>query len=155
MHFLPLEQLLQTPLISLLIINNTGSNIEDAVQSLKRQDLVLKVDGARNRNGSEDPSYNGAIIVSGGHKAYRFSVACNTKRMNSFPVLIRVISNAHLGIFYFTELIKLERSMFSPSDPRWASGLSDFLLLLIVNCLSRYIGMSSVSDYKQKAQSQL
>ena len=27
-------------------------------------------------------------------------------------------------------------------------GLLDFLLLLIVNCLSPYIGMSSVSDYK-------
>ena len=32
--------------------------------------------------------------------------------------------------------------------PRWGMGLLDFLLLLIVNCLSPYIGMSSVSDYK-------
>ena len=146
MHFLPLEQLLQTPLTNLLIINNTGSNIEDAVQSLEHQDLVLEVDDARNRNGSEDPSYNGAVIVSGGHKDYRFSVACNTKRMNCFPVLIGIVSKALLGIFYFTELIKTERTMFPPNDPRWATGLSDFLLLLIVNCLSRYIGMSSVSD---------
>lgn len=46
----------------------SGSSIEDVVQSLKRQDLALEVDDARNRNGSDDPSYNGAIIVSGGHK---------------------------------------------------------------------------------------
>ncbi|EPY72421.1 hypothetical protein CB1_020217001 [Camelus ferus] len=68
MYFLSSEQLPQTPLTSLLIINNTGSNIEDLVQSLKRQDIVLEVDDFRNRNGSDDPSYNGAIIVSGDHK---------------------------------------------------------------------------------------
>uniref|UniRef100_A0A8C0AM56 ATP binding cassette subfamily A member 10 n=1 Tax=Bos mutus grunniens TaxID=30521 RepID=A0A8C0AM56_BOSMU len=159
MYFLSLEQLPQPPLTNLLIINNTGSSIEDAVQSLKHQNLVLEVDDARNRNGSDDPSYNGAIIVSGGHRDYRFSVACNTKRMNCFPVLIGIVSNALLGIFNVTELIKTERSTFPPvsrgDNPRWGMGLLDFLLLLVVNCLSPYIGMSSVSDYKQKAQSQL
>ncbi|XP_055264689.1 ATP-binding cassette sub-family A member 10 isoform X3 [Moschus berezovskii] len=155
MYFLSLKQLPQAPLTNLLIINNTGSNIEDVVQSLKRQNLVLEVDDARNRNGSDDPSYNGAIIVSGGHKDYRFSVACNTKRMNCFPVLIGIISNALLGIFNVTELIRTERSTFPPDYPRWAIGLMDFLLLFIVNCLSPFIGMSSVSDYKQKARAQL
>ncbi|XP_027374939.1 ATP-binding cassette sub-family A member 10 isoform X1 [Bos indicus] len=155
MYFRSLEQLPQPPLTNLLIINNTGSSIEDAVQSLKHQNLVLEVDDARNRNGSDDPSYNGAIIVSGGHRDYRFSVACNTKRMNCFPVLIGIVSNALLGIFNVTELIKTERSTFPPDNPRWGMGLLDFLLLLVVNCLSPYIGMSSVSDYKQKAQSQL
>lgn len=47
---------------------SSGSDIEDVVQSLKRQGLVLEVDDAGNRNGSDDPSYNGAVIVSGGHK---------------------------------------------------------------------------------------
>lgn len=50
------------------VLPSSGSSIEDVVQSLKRQGLVLEVDDARNRNGSDDPSYNGAIIVSGGHK---------------------------------------------------------------------------------------
>ncbi|CAN0146029.1 unnamed protein product [Rangifer tarandus platyrhynchus] len=155
MYFLSLEQLPQTPLTNLLIINNTGSDIEDVVQSLKRQGLVLELDDAGNRNGSDDPSYNGAVIVSGGHEDYRFSVVCNTKRMNCFPVLIGIVSNALLGIFNVTELIKTESSTFPLDDPRWAIGILDFLLLLVVNCLSPYIGMSSVSDYKQKAQSQL
>ncbi|XP_043304360.1 ATP-binding cassette sub-family A member 10 isoform X1 [Cervus canadensis] len=155
MYFLSLEQLPQTPLTNLLIINNTGSDIEDVVQSLKRQGLVLEVDDAGNRNGSDDPSYNGAVIVSGGHKDYRFSVACNTKRMNCFPVLIGIVSNALLGIFNVTELIKTERSTFPLDEPTWAVGILDFLLLLVVNCLSPYIGMNSVSDYEQKAQSQL
>lgn len=47
-------------------------------------------------------------------KNYRFSVACNTKRMNCFPVLIGIVSNALLGIFNVTELIKTERSTFPP-----------------------------------------
>lgn len=45
-------------------------------------------------------------------KDYRFSVACNTKRMNCFPVLMGIVSNALLGIFNYTELIKTERSTF-------------------------------------------
>lgn len=45
-------------------------------------------------------------------KDYRFSVACNTKRMTCFPVLMGIVSNALLGIFNFTELIKTERSTF-------------------------------------------
>ncbi|XP_032312874.1 ATP-binding cassette sub-family A member 10 isoform X1 [Camelus ferus] len=155
MYFLSSEQLPQTPLTSLLIINNTGSNIEDLVQSLKRQDIVLEVDDFRNRNGSDDPSYNGAIIVSGDHKDYRFSVACHTKRLNCFPVLMGIISNALLGIFNFTELIKTERSVFPSDDVILSLGSLDLLLLLLVNCASPYIGMSSISDYKQKVQCQL
>uniref|UniRef100_A0A8C2S744 ABC transporter domain-containing protein n=1 Tax=Capra hircus TaxID=9925 RepID=A0A8C2S744_CAPHI len=130
MYFLSLEQLPQAPLTDLLIINNTGSSIEDVVQSLKRQDLALEVDDARNRNGSDDPSYNGAIIVSGGHKVRL--LPCTFLKRLSNQILF-------LNRFYF----------------KWAIGILDFLLLLVVNCLSPYVGMSSVSDYKQKAQSQL
>lgn len=44
------------------------SNIEDFIQSLKHQNILLEVDDFENRNGTEDPSYNGAIIVSGKRK---------------------------------------------------------------------------------------
>ncbi|XP_060058633.1 ATP-binding cassette sub-family A member 10 isoform X2 [Erinaceus europaeus] len=112
LYFLSPNKLPQTSLTSLLIINNTGSNIEDLVQSLKHQDIILEIDDFRNRNGSDDPSYNGAIIVSGDQKDYRFSVACNTKKVNCYPVLMGIVSNALLGIFKFMELIKTERSAF-------------------------------------------
>ncbi|XP_015999133.2 ATP-binding cassette sub-family A member 10 isoform X2 [Rousettus aegyptiacus] len=157
MYFLSLEQLPQTPLTSLLVINNTDSDIEDLIQSLKRQNIVLEIDDFRNRNGSDDPSYNGAIIVSGDQKDYRFSVACNTKRMNCFPVLMGIVSNALLGIFNYTELIKTERSTFPVDDLLLKHGFLGvpLLMLLFANCISPYIGMSSISDYKLKAQSQL
>lgn len=41
------------------------SNIEDFIQSLKHQNIVLEIDDFKNRNGTNDLSYNGAIIVSG------------------------------------------------------------------------------------------
>ncbi|XP_025783287.1 ATP-binding cassette sub-family A member 10-like [Puma concolor] len=157
MYFLSLEQPSQTPLTSLLVINNTGSNIEDFMQALKRQDILLEVDDFRNRNGSDDPSYNGAIIVSGDRKDYRFSVVCNTKRMTCFPVLMGIVSNALLGIFNFTELIKTERSTFPFNGVLVEFGFVNgpLFLLVLANCLSPYIGMSSLSDRKQKTQSQL
>uniref|UniRef100_A0A8C9D417 ATP binding cassette subfamily A member 10 n=1 Tax=Panthera leo TaxID=9689 RepID=A0A8C9D417_PANLE len=154
MYFLSLEQPSQTPLTSLLVINNTGSNIEDFMQALKRQDILLEVDDFRNRNGSDDPSYNGAIIVSGDRKDYRFSVVCNTKRITCFPVLMGIVSNALLGIFNFTELIKTERSTF-PFVMEFGFVNGPLFLLVLANCLSPYIGMSSFSDRKQKTQSQL
>uniref|UniRef100_A0A2I3S269 ATP binding cassette subfamily A member 10 n=1 Tax=Pan troglodytes TaxID=9598 RepID=A0A2I3S269_PANTR len=157
MYFLSLEQIPKTPLTSLLIVNNTGSNIEDLVHSLKRQDIVLEIDDFRNRKGSDDPSYNGAIIVSGDQKDYRFSVACNTKKLNYFPVLMGIVSNALMGIFNFTELIQTESTSFSRDDIVLDLGFIDgsIFLLLITNCISPFIGMSSISDYKKNVQSQL
>uniref|UniRef100_A0A8C2S7A7 ABC transporter domain-containing protein n=1 Tax=Capra hircus TaxID=9925 RepID=A0A8C2S7A7_CAPHI len=149
MYFLSLEQLPQAPLTDLLIINNTGENIEDVVQSLKRQDLALEVDDARNRNGSDDPSYNGAIIVSGGHKVRLLPCTFLKRLSNQILFLNRFYFKWEGKKIYFC----LPLSTFD--DPRWAIGILDFLLLLVVNCLSPYVGMSSVSDYKQKAQSQL
>ncbi|KAM9208835.1 ATP-binding cassette sub-family A member 10-like [Dugong dugon] len=150
MYFLSLEQLPQAPLTSLLIISNTGSNIEDFVHSLKHQNIVLEVDDFENRNGSDDPSYNGAIIVSGDKKDYRFSVACNTKRMNCFPVLMGIVSNALLGILNSTGHIQMERSAFPLDDVKLGIGILDrsIFLLVVANCISPYIGMSSISDYK-------
>ncbi|XP_053426841.1 ATP-binding cassette sub-family A member 10-like isoform X3 [Nycticebus coucang] len=49
-------------------IDEPGSNIEDLMHSLLCQDIVLEVDDFSNRNGSDDPSHNGDIIVSGEQK---------------------------------------------------------------------------------------
>ncbi|KAM9597380.1 LOW QUALITY PROTEIN: ATP-binding cassette sub-family A member 10 [Trichechus inunguis] len=138
-------------------LTTLGSNIEDFVHSLKHQNIVLEVDDFENRNGSDDPSYNGAIIVSGDKKDYRFSVACNTKRMNCLPVLMGIVSNALLGIFNSTGHIQMERSAFPLDDVKLGIGILDrsIFLLVVANCISPYIGMSSISDYKRKAQSQL
>ncbi|XP_053426839.1 ATP-binding cassette sub-family A member 10-like isoform X1 [Nycticebus coucang] len=100
-------------------IDEPGSNIEDLMHSLLCQDIVLEVDDFSNRNGSDDPSHNGDIIVSGEQKDYRFSVACNTKKMNCFPGLMGIVSNALLGLLDFTEFIQTERNVFPRVSLVW------------------------------------
>ncbi|KAM9005575.1 ATP-binding cassette sub-family A member 10-like isoform 2-T2 [Sarcophilus harrisii] len=157
MYFLSPGQQPHTPLTSLLVVNNTGSNLEDFVHSLKLQNIVLEVVNFRNKNGIEDPSYNGAIIISGKRKHYRFSVACNTKRLNCFPVLMGVISNGLLGIFNPSEHIQTKRSTFFHDDVSIGVGFMEasFFCMFIATSISPYIAMGSISDYKIKAQSQL
>uniref|UniRef100_A0A8C6QYA3 ATP-binding cassette, sub-family A member 6 n=2 Tax=Nannospalax galili TaxID=1026970 RepID=A0A8C6QYA3_NANGA len=157
LYFLSPGQLPQGSRTSLLIINNTESNIEDFIQSLKHQNIALEVDDFVNRNGTEGLSYNGAIIVSGKDKDYRFSVVCNTKRLHCYPILMNIISNGLLHMFNQTQDIRIERSIiFFVRFLIWL-GLPDGSLFLsfIAWCISPYIAMSSASDYKYNVDSQL
>uniref|UniRef100_A0A8D2I9L9 ABC transporter domain-containing protein n=1 Tax=Urocitellus parryii TaxID=9999 RepID=A0A8D2I9L9_UROPR len=157
LYFLSSGQLPQEPRTSLLIINNTESNIEDFIQSLKHQNILLEVDDFENRNGTEGLSYNGAIIVSGKQKDYRFSIVCNTKRLHCFPILMNIISNGLLWMLNYTQYIRIERSPFNLNHLYYWTGLPDGapFMFFIVCCLSPYIAMSSVTDHKKKASSQL
>uniref|UniRef100_A0A8D2B9F3 ATP binding cassette subfamily A member 6 n=1 Tax=Sciurus vulgaris TaxID=55149 RepID=A0A8D2B9F3_SCIVU len=157
LYFLSSGQLPQEPRTSLLIINNTESNIEDFIQSLKHQNILLEVDDFENRNGTEGLSYNGAIIVSGKKKDYGFSIVCNTKRLHCFPILMNIISNGLLRMFNHTQYIRIERSPFSLNNIYIWTGLpeSSGFILFVACCLSPYIAMSSISDHKKKASSQL
>ncbi|KAM6174538.1 ATP-binding cassette sub-family A member 6 [Erethizon dorsatum] len=154
LYFLSPGQLPQDPRTSLLIINHTESDIEDFIQSLKHQNILLEVDDFKNRNGTESLSYNGAIIVSGKQKDYRFSVVCNTKRLHCFPILMNIISNGLLQMFNQTHYIQIERSPFSLAIWTGLPEGSSFLLFVVCS-ISPYIAMSSVSDYEKKAKSQL
>ncbi|KAF3817320.1 hypothetical protein GH733_011720, partial [Mirounga leonina] len=126
LYFLSLGQPPEDLRTSLLIINNTESNIEDFIQSVKHQNILLEVDDFANRNGTDDLSYNGAIIVSGKQKDYRFSVACNTLRLHCFPILVNIISNGLLRMFNCTQNIRIERSPYPfkrAKSQLWISGL--------------------------------
>ncbi|XP_053426833.1 ATP-binding cassette sub-family A member 6 [Nycticebus coucang] len=157
LYFLSPGQLPQEPRTSLLIINNTESNIEDFIQSLKHQSILLEVDDFANRNVTEGFSYNGAIIVSGKQKDYNFSVVCNTKRMHCFPILMNIISNGLLRMFNHTQYIQIERSPYPFASATYWSGLPEgsIFLFLVLCSTSPYIAMSSISDYKKKTKSQL
>ncbi|XP_070250791.1 ATP-binding cassette sub-family A member 6 isoform X2 [Myotis yumanensis] len=157
LYFLSPGQLPQDPLTSLLIINNTESNIEDFIQSLKHQNILLEIDDLVNRNSTDDLSYNGAIIVAGKQKDYGFSVVCNTKGLQCFPVLMNIISNALLGMFNHTQQIRTLRSAFRLNWLFLWTGLPEgsFFLFSVVCSISPYIAMSSVSDYKKRTKSQL
>lgn len=82
------------------------------------------------RNGAGESSYNGAIMVSGDAKDHRFSIACNTKRLNCFPVLMDIISNGLLGMFNSLEQIQTDRAHFLNKKyiPSFGSQASTLLL---------------------------
>ncbi|ELW67448.1 ATP-binding cassette sub-family A member 8 [Tupaia chinensis] len=65
LYFLAPGQEPRDPLTQLLIINKTGANMDDFIHSVERQNIALEVDALGMRNGVDDLSYNGAIIVSG------------------------------------------------------------------------------------------
>ncbi|XP_048221137.1 ABC-type organic anion transporter ABCA8-like [Perognathus longimembris pacificus] len=147
----------QAPLTHLLIINKTGASIDDFLHSVEQQNIAMEVDRAGTGNGLDDPSYNGAIIVSGDEKDYRFSLACNTKRLNCFPVLMDIVSNGLLGMFAPSARIQTDRSTFLGNiqmNPFEYMGPTIFWLILASSC-PPYIAMSSINDYKSKAWSQL
>uniref|UniRef100_A0A5F8GT16 ABC transporter domain-containing protein n=1 Tax=Monodelphis domestica TaxID=13616 RepID=A0A5F8GT16_MONDO len=113
MYFLSPGQWPHDSLSSLLIVNNTGSDIEDFISSLKPQNIVLEVDDFKNKNGTSDLAYNGAIIVSGKKEDYRFSLACNSKRLNCFPVLMNIVSNGLLRMLNSSKQIHIVRNKYS------------------------------------------
>uniref|UniRef100_A0A8C0LGE1 ATP binding cassette subfamily A member 8 n=1 Tax=Canis lupus dingo TaxID=286419 RepID=A0A8C0LGE1_CANLU len=148
LYFLAPGQQPRDPLTQLLIINKTGASIDDFIHSVEHQNIALEVDVFGTKNGLDDPSYNGAITVSGNTKNYSFSLACNTKRLNCFPVLMDIISNALLGMITPSAHIQTDRSTFS--SVRYTT----FWLILASSC-APYIAMGSIDDYKNKIQSQL
>lgn len=157
LYFLSPGQVPQETRTSLLIINNTESNIEDFIQSVKQQNILLEIDDFKNRNGTEEISYNGVIIVSGKQKDYRFSIVCNTKRIHCFPILMSIISNGLLRMLNNTQYIRTGRSSFQVPYMMDFFGLPEstmFLILVFCNIFP-YIAMSSVSDYQKGCKTQL
>ncbi|KAM9597858.1 LOW QUALITY PROTEIN: ATP-binding cassette sub-family A member 9 [Trichechus inunguis] len=157
MYFLSLGQQPQDHLTDLLVINKTGSSINNFIYSLRQQNIALELDAFGTRNGTEDPSYNGAIIVSGNEKDHRFTITCNTKRLNCFPVLMDIISNGLLGIFNSSKRIQTDRTTYFEVHVNYEFGyLSNaFFWIPVAACFMPYIAMSSISDYEKKAHSQL
>ncbi|XP_066091781.1 ABC-type organic anion transporter ABCA8-like [Saccopteryx bilineata] len=156
LYFLASGQAPCDPLTQLLIINNTGASIEDFIHSMEHQNIALEVDVSGTRNGIDDPSYNGAIIVSGHEKNYSFSLACNTKRMNCFPVLMNIVSNGLLRMIKPSAYIETDRSsntydVFIPHGHAFPS----IFWMILVSCCAPYIAMSSIDDYKNRNWSQL
>uniref|UniRef100_A0A6I8N177 ABC transporter domain-containing protein n=1 Tax=Ornithorhynchus anatinus TaxID=9258 RepID=A0A6I8N177_ORNAN len=155
LYFLSSGQKPHAHLTHLLILNNTGSPIEDLIHSLERQNIMLDVDDFASKNGTYDPSHNGAIVVSRQEMDYRFSAVCHTKRMNCFAVLINIISNALLGILNSTEQIQIQRSNFRDFYLGFGTLESSFFWMLLAASISPYIGMSSIGDCKLKIRSRL
>ncbi|KAM5273361.1 ABC-type organic anion transporter ABCA8A-like [Ctenodactylus gundi] len=152
MYFLAPDQQPQDPLTNLLIINKTGANIDDFVHSVKQRNIAVEVDTYGIRNGTDDLSFNGAIVVSGDGKNYRFSLVCNTKRLNCFPVLMDIVSNGLLGMFMPSARIRTDRSTYTEIHDYNRVHINSMVILIswiiLMSCITPYICMTSINDYK-------
>uniref|UniRef100_A0A674KI78 ATP binding cassette subfamily A member 10 n=1 Tax=Terrapene triunguis TaxID=2587831 RepID=A0A674KI78_9SAUR len=134
-RFLKLKHESQT--FSSAFSNLLGSDIEDFIHAVKSQNIMLEV--ANGKSISDGQEYNGAIKVSFVDKHFRFSMMCHAKRINCFPVLMNIISNALLRTLNSTRHIQVSTRML----PMVSSGFAP------------HFAMSSIGDYKIKAHSQL
>uniref|UniRef100_A0A5F8GQ31 ABC transporter domain-containing protein n=1 Tax=Monodelphis domestica TaxID=13616 RepID=A0A5F8GQ31_MONDO len=151
MYFLSPGQWPHDSLSSLLIVNNTGSDIEDFISSLKPQNIVLEVDDFKNKNGTSDLAYNGAIIVSG-----KKEIPMNTSSLSALSNY-RNFALSLVIIFHFTCYTALALLFFleDAASPSMTKTEMDFLLILTTTSISPYLAMSSIIDYRIKAQDQL
>ncbi|NXJ80405.1 ABCA9 protein, partial [Trogon melanurus] len=61
-YFLPTEEKIQNKSTNLLILNDTGSQIEDFIAALKTQNIIPEI--SLERNITSIPLHNGAIKIS-------------------------------------------------------------------------------------------
>uniref|UniRef100_A0A8C4MHW4 ATP binding cassette subfamily A member 9 n=1 Tax=Equus asinus asinus TaxID=83772 RepID=A0A8C4MHW4_EQUAS len=147
MYFLSPGQQPQAPLTPLLVINKTGSSIDDFIHSLKQQNIALQVDAFGTRNGLNESSYNGAITVSGDdkvcwalieHMAYEFLSNA------SFWILVAACFTPYIAMSSFGDYKKkvhsqLRISGLYPSAYWFGQALVDiplnFLILLLMQIM--------------------
>ncbi|KAJ1129411.1 hypothetical protein NDU88_007781 [Pleurodeles waltl] len=142
---------------NLLIQNNTGSEIDNFVNSVKGQNILVDVNSSYKSD--EDMPYNLVLSVSREEQNYRFAVSTSVKSVNGFPVLLNIISNAFLRNFNSTEHIRVWNNVFL-EDVGYGFWLeiyvfSAFFMGILAAIIPPYIGMSSVYDSKINVLSQL
>ncbi|XP_037260673.1 ATP-binding cassette sub-family A member 10-like isoform X2 [Falco rusticolus] len=104
-YFLPRGKRACSEMTSLLVQNNTGTDIEDFIRVLESQDLTVEI--TNEENITEELKHNGAIKVARKGQSYRFTVLCHMEAVNCFPVLVNIISNALLRALNSTAHIRI------------------------------------------------
>ncbi|NXC42520.1 ABCAA protein, partial [Penelope pileata] len=161
-YFLPLGTRASTDTTKLLVLNSTGSGIEDFIHALESQDLAVEV--TNKENITEEMKHNGAIkvvfiLVSCSLKSYRFTIFCHLEAVNCFPVLVNIISNALLRTFNSTAHIRVWNNPFLYiNNPQyWDYFVSFYLtyMLLLFPGFPPHFAMGYLQDYKTGARAQL
>uniref|UniRef100_A0A8B9FXY2 ABC transporter domain-containing protein n=1 Tax=Amazona collaria TaxID=241587 RepID=A0A8B9FXY2_9PSIT len=148
-YFLPTAEKMQDKSSNLLLVNDTGSEIEDFLAALKTQNIIPEI--TLEKNITSIPLYNGAIKISLEGKSYRFTVMCSAEPINCFPVLVNILSNTFLRLFNST-------ARFRTQSPEMKSDIFFICLsymLILAAGLPPHFAMSSMEDYKLQARAQL
>ncbi|KAM6111120.1 LOW QUALITY PROTEIN: ATP-binding cassette sub-family A member 9-like [Pterocles gutturalis] len=156
-YFLPSEAKIQNKSTNLLILNDTGSEIEDFIAALKTQNIIPEI--SLEKNITSIPLHNGAIKISLEGKSYRFTAMCSAEPINCFPLLVNILSNTFLRLFNSTARIRVWSNPFRSIQS--SEMKSDFFficlsyLLILAAGLPPHFAVSSMEDYKLQARAQL
>uniref|UniRef100_A0ABM5FN96 ABC-type organic anion transporter ABCA8-like isoform X2 n=1 Tax=Pogona vitticeps TaxID=103695 RepID=A0ABM5FN96_9SAUR len=141
----------------LLILNDTGTSIEDFIRAVKSQNILVET--ISGNSVSDQLVHNGAIKVALEGKEYRFTLMCHTEITNCFPVLVNIISNAYLQMFNSTAHLRIWSHLFVQeldSNIVWYTfRIYAFGTIVLLPAFPPHFAMRSVSDYKRKTHSQL
>ncbi|XP_017667568.1 PREDICTED: ATP-binding cassette sub-family A member 9-like [Lepidothrix coronata] len=156
-YFLPTREKIQNKSSNLLILNDTGSEMEDFIAALKTQSITPEI--TLEKNITSLPHHSGAIKVSLEGKSYQFTVMCGAEPVNCYPLLVNIISNTFLRLFNSTARIRLWSELFSRTE---SSDVKNYIffnclsyLLILAAGLPPLLAVSSMEDYKLQARSQL
>ncbi|KAM6050796.1 ATP-binding cassette sub-family A member 9-like isoform 2-T2 [Chlamydotis macqueenii] len=156
-YFLPTEEKIQNKSSNLLILNDTGSEIEDFIAALKAQNIIPEI--TLEKNITSIPFHNGAIKISLEGKSYRFTVMCSAEPINCFPLLVNILSNTFLRLFNSTARIRVwSEPFYTIRSPEVKSDIFFICLsymLILASGLPPHFAVSSMEDYKLQARAQL
>ncbi|NXU16094.1 ABCA6 protein, partial [Pardalotus punctatus] len=162
-YFSPLGRTSYLETTTLLVYNDTGTDIDDFIHVLQSQDLAVEI--AKEENITEELKHNGAIkagvftLFSCSLKSYRFTVLCHLEAINCFPVLVNVISNSLLRTLNSTRHIQIwSHPFFSLFNLRYWDFFMTFYLiymLLLFPGFPPHFAMGYTQDYKAGARAQL
>ncbi|KAM6377163.1 ATP-binding cassette sub-family A member 9-like isoform 1-T1 [Pluvialis apricaria] len=156
-YFLPTAEKIPNKSTNLLIVNDTGSEIEDFIAALKTQNIIPEI--TLEKNITSIPLHNGAIKISLEGKSYRFTVMCSAEPINCFPMLVNILSNTFLKLFNSTARIRVwSEPFYSTQNPEIKSDIFFICLsylLILAGGLPPLFAVSSMEDYKLQARAQL
>ncbi|KAM9222038.1 ATP-binding cassette sub-family A member 9-like [Leptosomus discolor] len=156
-YFFPTEEKILNKSTNLLIVNDTGSQIEDFIAALKTQNIIPEI--TLEKNITSIPLYNGAIKVSLEGKSYRFTIMCSAEPTNCFPVLVNILSNTFLRLFNSTARIRIWSEPFHSAqnlEVRSNIFFTSFIYMLILAAgLPPHFAVSSMEDHKLQIRAQL
>ncbi|NXD76771.1 ABCAA protein, partial [Halcyon senegalensis] len=161
-YFLPLGKRTHFETTTLLVLNNTGTGIEDFIRLLESQDLTVEI--ANEEKIIKDLNHNGAInvaliILFCSLKSYRFAVSCHVETSNCFPVLVNVISNSLLRALNSTVHIRVWNHPFFSINHElfWIYFIFFYFIYMLVLFpgFPPYFAMGYMHDYKMGTRAQL
>ncbi|NWV35375.1 ABCAA protein, partial [Grantiella picta] len=162
-YFSPLGRTSYLETTTLLVYNDTGTDIDDFIHVLQSQDLTVEI--AKEANITEELKHNGAIQVSlftmfsCSLKSYRFTVLCHLEAINCFPVLVNIISNALLRTLNSTRHIQIWShpffSLFNQTYWKIFMSFNLIYMLLLFPGFPPHFAMGYTQDHKAGARAQL